>query len=202
MPASDGSTRRARRDGDRRPAVGARGAVRVGDDFAEEYPDGDAASTEGYASLVRAGEAVLNELDRCVEASLAVRHPVLTALAVLDGAREPLTPSEIADRVLVPSATMTATRDTLERRGWVRRVPNPEDRRSVLVEITAEGRAVADQALAGIRQIEKSVMSVLTAAERRQFVTMLDKVLRRSAEVATEPPIPLEGRRNRPDRLG
>lgn len=201
MPASDGSTRRSRRDGDRRPAVGARGAVRVGADFTTEYPDGDPSSTELYASITRAGEAVLAELDRCIEASLGVRHPVLTALAVLDGAGEALTPSEIADRVLVASATMTATLDTLERKGWVRRVPNPDDRRSVLVEITDDGRAVTDRALPGIREVEKSVMSVLTEQERRQFVDALDKVLRRSAEVAGEPPIPLEGRRNRPDRL-
>lgn len=191
----------ARRDGSGRPAVAARGVVRVDDDFAEEYPDGDAASTEAFATLVRAGEAVLGEIDRCVQAALSVRQPVFSALAVLDGAAEPLTPSEIAERVLVPSATMTATLDVQERQGWVRRVPNPADRRSVLVEITPEGRAVADRVLPGIRAVEKSTMSVLTERERKQLVTLLDKVLRRSAEIAAEPPIPLDGRRNRPDRL-
>ena len=40
---------------------------------------------------------------------------------------------------------MTATLDLLERRGWIRRVPNPADRRSVLIEITPEGRATTDQ---------------------------------------------------------
>lgn len=202
MPASDGPVRRTRRDGDRRPAVGARGAVRVPDDFADEYPDGDASSTELYASIVRTGEALLGELDRCIQTSLGVKQPVLTALAVLDGAGGPLTPSEIADRVLVPSATMTATLDALERRRWVRRVPNPDDRRSVLVEITAEGRAATDQALPGIRHVETAMCSVLTEAERRRFVDALDKILRRSGELAAEPPIPLEGRRVRPDRLG
>ncbi len=191
-----------RRDGNRRPAIAARGVVRVDDDFAEEYPDGDAASTEAFATLVRAGEAVLAEIDRCVLTALDVRQPIFSALAVLDGAAEPLTPSEIAERVLVPSATMTATIDLQERRGWVRRVPNPSDRRSVLVEITAEGRAVADRVLPGIRAVEKSTMSVLTERERRQLVVLLDKVLGRAAEIASEQPIPLEGRRNRPDRLG
>ena len=68
-----------------------------------------------------------------------------TALAVLDGASQPLTPSEISERLLVASATMTATLDLLEHRGWIRRTPNPEDRRSVLVRITVEGQAAADQ---------------------------------------------------------
>ncbi|MEP6625570.1 MAG: MarR family transcriptional regulator [Acidimicrobiia bacterium] len=184
-----------------RPSVGARGAVRVDADFVDEYPDGDASSTEAYASLVRTGTAMLGELDRCILSAVDVKQPVFTALAVLDGAAVPLTPSEIAERVLVASATMTATLDALERRGWVRRTVNPADRRSVLIEITPEGRAVADRVLPGIREVEKSMMSALTAAERSQLVDILDKVLLHSAELAAAPPIALEGRRRRPDRL-
>ena len=152
--------------------------------------------------MVRAGQAVLAELDRCITHSIDVRQPIFTALAVLDGAGEALTPSEIADRVLVASATMTATLDALERQGWVRRVANPADRRSVLVEITPDGRAVADQVLPGIRAVEKSMMSTLTVAERAQLVGLLDKVLQRSAVLAAEAPIPMTGPRVRPDRLG
>ena len=184
-----------------RSAVAARGAVRVDADFSAEYPDADATSTEAFATLVRAGQAVLAEIDRTVAETLGVRQPVFTALAVLDGAGEPLTPSEIAERVLVASATMTATLDVHERNGWVRRIPNPADRRSVLVEITDEGRAAADRMLPGIRAVEKSTMSVLSAAERAQLVDLLEKVLLRSGELAAEPPIESTGRRVRPERL-
>jgi hypothetical protein len=31
--------------------------------------------------------------------------------------------------------------DLLEHRGWIRRIPNPDDRRSTLIEITPDGRA-------------------------------------------------------------
>ena len=201
MSAPESVHRRVRRDGVIRPAVPARAAVRVDADFAEEYPGGDARSTEAYASLVRAGQVVLAELDRCITASIDVKQPIFTALAVLDGAGESLTPSEIADRVLVASATMTATIDALERRGWVQRVANPGDRRSVFVEITPEGRAVTDQVLPGIRAVEKSMMSTLTERERSQLVELLDKVLQRSSELAREVPIPMTGPRVRPDRL-
>ena len=202
LPAPEDSRGRVRRDGVIRPAVRTRAAVRVDADFADEYPEGDARSTEAYASLVRAGQAVLAELDRCIAASIDVKQPIFTALAVLDGAGESLTPSEIAERVLVASATMTATLDALERRGWVRRVANPADRRSVFVEITSEGRAVADQVLPGIRAVEKAMMSTLTVKERALLVDLLDKVLHRSVEVAREAPIPMTGPRLRPDRLG
>ncbi len=110
--------------------------VKVDPDFEAEYPGGDASSTEAYASLVRAGAAVLQELDRRVEASFDMAQPVGTVLAVLDGAGGPLTPTQISDRVLVASATMTANLDLLERRGWIRRLANRDDRRSTLVGIT------------------------------------------------------------------
>ena len=177
------------------------GLVKVDADFGVEYPDGDATSTEAYASLVRAGTAALLELDRCVVTSLGVTQPVATMLAVLDGAGEPLTPSQISERLLVASASTTATLDLLERRGWAKRMPNPDDGRSNLVEITEEGRRVADRFLAGVRTLERNALDRLSPTERRQLLRLLDKILGRVAELAESAPTPLEGRRKRPARL-
>ena len=124
-----------------------------------------------------------------------------TVLAVLDGATEALTPSQISERALVASATMTAILDLLERRDWVRRTPNPDDRRSTLVEITAAGRTTADWLLPSIRQIERSAMEGLSDDERVKFLDLLAKVLQRLASIAAEPPPPAAGKRIRPARL-
>ncbi len=175
--------------------------VKVDADFEDEYPGGDATCTEAYASVCRTGEALLGELDRRIAATFGIPQAAATALAVIDGAGAPLTPSQVSDRVLVASATMTATLDLLEYRGWIRRVPNPGDRRSVLIEITPGGRATADQLLPGIRTVERSVLSALTPGERAQLLDLLSKILARAAEVAAEPPEPLHGQRIRPARL-
>jgi DNA-binding MarR family transcriptional regulator len=185
----------------RRPSPASLGLVRVDADFQDEYPGGDTTCTEAYASVCRTGEALLGELDRRIVLTFGMNQATATALAVIDGAAAPLTPSQVGDRVLIPSATMTATLDLLERRGWIRRTPNPADRRSVLVEITPDGRAAADQLLPGIRAVERSVMSALTQDERAQLLELLAKVLARAAEVAAEPPEPLKGQRIRPARL-
>ena len=95
---------------------------------------------------------------------------------------------------------MTATLDLLENRGWVVRRPNPDDRRSVLVEVTEEGCAAADRLLPGIRLVEREVMSALTPRERQQLLRLLEKVLARAAEVAEQPATPLDGPRRRPAR--
>jgi DNA-binding MarR family transcriptional regulator len=165
-------------------------------------PGGDVTSTEAFASLCRTGEALLGELDRRIFAAFDVHQAAATALAVIDGSAAALTPSQVGDLVLIASATMTATLDLLERRGWIRRVPNPDDRRSVLIEITPDGRAAADQLLPGIRAIERSVMSALSQDERAHLLELLSKVLGRVAEVASGQPEPLRGERIRPARPG
>ena len=184
-----------------RPSPASLGLVRVDADYVDEYPGGDPTCTEAYASLCRTGEALLGELDRRIAATFGMPHAAATALAVIDGAGEPLTPSQVSDRVLVASATMTATLDLLEYRGWIRRIPNPGDRRSVLIEITPNGRASADQLLPGIRTVERSTLSVLTPDERASLLEMLAKILARAAEVAAGQPEPLNGKRIRPARL-
>lgn len=185
-----------------RPSPASLGVVRVDADFEVEYPGGDVTSTEAFASLCRTGEALLGELDRRIFATFDVHQAAATALAVIDGSAAALTPSQVGDRVLIASATMTATLDLLEHRGWIRRVPNPDDRRSVLLEITPDGRATADQLLPGIRAIERSVMSALSQDERAHLLEILSKVLIRVAEVASEQAEPLRGERTRPARPG
>jgi DNA-binding MarR family transcriptional regulator len=199
--SESGRALRRGRGGHGRPSPASLGVVKVGTDFLDEYPDADPTCTEAYASLCRTGEALLGELDRRVRLSFDVPQPAATALAVIDGAGAPLTPSQVGERLLIPSATLTATLDLLERHGWIRRTPNPDDRRSTLIEITDDGRAMADQLLPGIRELERSVLSALSASERTLLLGLLSRILARAAEVAGQPPEPLSGKRVRPARL-
>lgn len=174
--------------------------VRVGPDFQAEFPDGEPRAAELNATLIRTGQALEAEINRAMLASVGAGQPLLNSLAVIEGAGQPLTPSEISERTLTSSATMTATIDGLERRGWVRRISNPDDRRSVLVEITDEGQAVTDRFLPGIRKLDVAIFAGLSSTERTTLLKLLAKVLHQLAIVAAEPPIPLDGRRNRPSR--
>jgi len=82
--------------------------------------------------------------------------------------------AKFSERVLVASASTTATLDLVERRGWVRRMPNPDDRRSTLVQITPAGRAITDRLLPGVRVVERSAMDAVTKTERMQFLALLE----------------------------
>ncbi|MEY2463907.1 MAG: hypothetical protein QOH64_2045, partial [Acidimicrobiaceae bacterium] len=59
---------------------------------------------------------------------------------ILDGSDRPLCPNELGERRLVTRGTVTGVLDSLEERGLVVRTPHPDDRRMLLIELTAKGR--------------------------------------------------------------
>lgn len=61
----------------------------------------------------------------------------------------------------ITTGTMTTVLDTLERNSYIRRLPDPNDRRRVLVDITPNAQTLLDQMLPEVQQQAKVVMSVL-----------------------------------------
>jgi DNA-binding MarR family transcriptional regulator len=72
---------------------------------------------------------------------------------------------------------MTARLDHLEDRNFIRRVPAPDDRRSVIVEITAEGRAAWEKAASIQARKERFFASALSAAEQKRLNSLLRKLM-------------------------
>jgi DNA-binding MarR family transcriptional regulator len=55
-----------------------------------------------------------------------------------------LNPRRLLEELLTPSGTMTSWIDRLAKRGFVKRMRDPEDRRGVLVQLAAPGRRFVD----------------------------------------------------------
>ncbi|MDA3845125.1 MAG: MarR family transcriptional regulator [Vallitaleaceae bacterium] len=53
----------------------------------------------------------------------------------------------IAEKVFITSSTMTYTVDKLEKRGLIQRVPSPEDRRVIYIEMTDAGNTLWDKTI-------------------------------------------------------
>ena len=75
-----------------------------------------------------------------------------------------MTPSELADWMAAPPTTVSSYVKRFERRGHVRRVPNPEDRRSYRLELTATGREAHHAAGALFRRALDHVDEALEAS--------------------------------------
>jgi DNA-binding MarR family transcriptional regulator len=79
-------------------------------------------------------------------------HAALNALAVIEGNGGPIPAGEVSAHMHITSGTLTGVLDTLERKGYVRRTPDRDDRRSVLVDITPEAQDVLDTMLPEVQQ--------------------------------------------------
>jgi MarR family 2-MHQ and catechol resistance regulon transcriptional repressor len=88
----------------------------------------------------------------------------------------PLPVNTIGKKVLLTSGSMTAAVDRLERRGLVERRNDPEDRRTRVVHLTAEGRKVIRKLFAVHEQDMERAVSVLNASEKEQLSGLLRKV--------------------------
>lgn len=96
-------------------------------------------------------------------------------LSALRRAGEPyqLSPGALVTQTLVTSGTMTNRIDRLEARGLVERLPVPEDRRAVLVRLTAAGRVRVDDALEDLLRVEHGLLAALPEADRRTLAGLL-----------------------------
>ena len=96
-------------------------------------------------------------------------------LAALRRAGTPcqLSPGRLLKETLVTSGTMTNRVDRLEARSLVRRLPDPSDRRGVLVRLTAAGRTTVDGALEGLLTREHALLAGLDAAQQKDLARLL-----------------------------
>ena len=76
---------------------------------------------------------------------------------VLIGAEGPLTPTALADRTQMPLSTVLYRTARLERRGHAERRENPDDRRSYLLALTAEGHKLLREARPRFRASAEAV---------------------------------------------
>jgi DNA-binding MarR family transcriptional regulator len=84
---------------------------------------------------------------------------------------------DLSRALLLSSGAMTNRLDRLETAGHVRRVPDPKDRRGVLVELTEQGERHIDQAVTEQAAKEIDVFKILDAKELAALNVVLRKVL-------------------------
>ncbi len=89
------------------------------------------------------------------------------------GAPYELSPGRLLRETLVTSGTMTNRVDRLAARGLVGRLPDPRDRRGVLVRLTDSGRTTVDGALSGLLDRERALLAALQPADQQRLAALL-----------------------------
>src|SRR5437879_11991527 len=110
--------------------------VRVASELQREVPELDRRATEVLINLIRTESLVGNLLARRFR-RYGLSLSGFNALVILRQSHSRLHPHEIADRLLVTRAAITALLFALEARGYARLLPRPDERRLSTAETTA-----------------------------------------------------------------
>ena len=146
--------------------------------WAAERPDLDVSALHVFARLSLAAQLFGRLLER-EYAQRGLNNAAFDVLATLRRAGRPyrLTPTQLASASRVASGTMTNRLDQLERAGLVVRLPDPQDRRGLLVELTPRGLAAVDALIAAHAALGQRLLSALPAGERDSLVRGLRALL-------------------------
>jgi len=146
--------------------------------WARERGDLDLAPVEVFSRISR----LARRLDLARREAFAGRDLEsweFDVLAALRRAGSPyeLSPGRLLRETLVTSGTMTNRVDRLVARGLVERLPDPHDRRGVLVRLTAEGKTVVDGAFESLLAAEQGFLAGLDDADRDRLAHLLRTLL-------------------------
>src|SRR2546430_11237654 len=84
----------------------------------------------------------------------------------------------LSKRAELSSGAMTNRLDRLEEAGLVKRIPDPDDRRGVLVELTKQGEEAWEKALGAQAANESLIADALTKDEQRELNGLLRRLMR------------------------
>lgn len=146
--------------------------------------------TEG---IVERLEKLARAFDRSLEDTLAATGLDRRAYHVLSKLRKVGPPyrrsaGQLAEHMGLSSGAMTNRLDRMEAAGLIRRLPDPHDRRGVLVEPTETGLAIWDRAVAAQAEREAKVAAVLDKEEREELHRLLRVLMRAFPAGAHHPP--------------
>jgi DNA-binding MarR family transcriptional regulator len=143
-----------------------------------ERPDLDVEPMEVLSRVTRLARH-LDLARRSAFAAHALESWEFDVLSALRRAGRPyqLSPGQLLRETMVTSGTMTNRVDRLMEKGLVDRLPDPDDRRGVLVKLTRRGQARVDDALEDLLEREQSLLQGLSSDERATLANLLRTVV-------------------------
>jgi DNA-binding MarR family transcriptional regulator len=132
-------------------------------------------SMAAVSNVFRAANATRNFLERTVLAPSGLSWTAFVVLWV-SWIWEPIETRTIAEEGGFSKATLTGVLQTLESRGLIKRNRSLEDKRLVLVTLTAKGRKLMLTLFPEFNKHEQEVLSGLSAQQKRELATALRKI--------------------------
>jgi DNA-binding MarR family transcriptional regulator len=141
----------------------------------------DLAAIDAARAALRRLTTEVDALDGRAAQYFDVHRTDLNCLDLI-ASRGPLTPSELAKATSLTSGGMSLALDRLERAGLARRLRNPDDRRSVLVEATELTSRLGREFFGPLGGIEHELFARYSPKELQAIHTFLDDLASALAE--------------------
>lgn len=109
-------------------------------------------------------------------------------LFIVNIATGPVTTSMLSARLAIKWPPLVRTLNGLEADGLIKRVENPEDRRSRFIEITPAGMAVVEKVQPALSKIRSAVFSDVSEQEMHIATAVLEKIVIGVARAQGEEP--------------
>src|SRR5688572_14218570 len=123
-------------------------------------------------SIVHAGNRIQERLEDSLEET-GLSLAKLKALKHLVEAKEPMPLGQLAEKIACVKSNVTQLVDRLENDGLVQRVPDPNDRRSVLASVTDEGRRRCKAGSAALADAERQLLAEIPAGAHDSVSSVL-----------------------------
>ncbi len=143
------------------------------DQWAAQRPDLDLEAMGAIGRIQRLARLVSTDL-KAYFAEHGMEPWEFDVLATLRRSGSPLTPKALAASVMIGAAALTHRVDRLAERGLVTRNAIPDNRRSLHIDLTIEGRDLIDHTVEGHVRNQRRILSGLEQAD----CTELNRILR------------------------
>lgn len=146
--------------------------------WATERPDLETTAMGVFGRIQRIARIAGDTQERAY-AAYGIGRPEFDVLATLRRSGSPyqLSPGALAASMMLSTGGTTARLDRLEKAGLVARSPDPSDRRAILVRLTPQGHAIADQAVTAGLTEQQRLLSHLSADRQAQLDELLRELL-------------------------
>lgn len=140
------------------------------------------AAITAVTTVMRVRQILLRRIDAALE-PFELNLSRYEALMLLFFSREGRLPLGLmSERLMSSPASITKAIDHLENLGYARRVPHPDDRRSILAEITQTGREVAGAATKALDEIDYGLSGSLDEGQAELLSDLLQSVRKQAGD--------------------
>jgi len=161
------------------------------DDYLQQWrrerPDLDVSAMGVHGRIKRAAE-LLGKVQQDYFEDQGLTRSEFDVLATLRRSGPPyeLSPKELKAATMSSAATVTNRLNALETRHLLTRRTDPQNRREVIVTLTAVGSALVDEVIRGHLATEERQLHALSREERDTLASLLARLLAANGDASTQ----------------